>query len=132
MSDVVVTTPLTERLSATPNATVGTDSHSAVSTFSHGRLTAWHTCVAVTWYVVDLAEWLHVTIAADADLDSRPAFRLPAVFFSEGDRVGAITEQSHDDYEYHPPNHPGDHCQCHWITTNLILAVRQMLARLYG
>ena len=96
MSDVVVTTPLTERLPATPHATVGTDSHSAVSTFSHGWLTAWHTCVAVTWYVFDLAEWIHVTIAADAALDSRPAFRLPAFFFSEGDRFGAITKQSHE------------------------------------
>jgi hypothetical protein len=44
------------------------------------------------------------------------------------DRFGAITKQSHDDYEYHPPNYPGDYCRCHWITINLKLAARQMLA----
>ena len=44
------------------------------------------------------------------------------------DRSGAITKQRHDHYEYHPPNCPGGYCQCHRITTNLILAVRQMLA----
>ena len=37
--------------------------------------------VAVAGYVLDLAEWIHVTIAAE--LDSRLAFRLPAFFFSE-------------------------------------------------
>jgi hypothetical protein len=44
------------------------------------------------------------------------------------DRSGAITKQRHDQNEYHPPNCPGGYRHCHWITINLILAVRQMLA----
>ena len=35
------------------------DRHSAVSAFGYGRLTAWHTCVSTTGYVLDLAVGNH-------------------------------------------------------------------------
>ena len=59
MIDVVVVAEFAERLSATFLATVRTDRSPAVSTFSLGSLTTGHAYVAVTGYVLDLAEWIH-------------------------------------------------------------------------
>jgi len=81
MCGVVVIAQFAEGISAALGRAVIADRNSAVSTFSHGRLAARHTYVAATGYVLDLTERIHVTIAADADLDSFPAFRLQRFSF---------------------------------------------------
>ena len=81
MSDVVVVAEFTEWLSATLHLAIRTDRSTTVGAVGHGMLAAGHTYVAVTGYVFNLTEWIHFAIAAD--LDSCPAFRLPAFFFFE-------------------------------------------------
>jgi hypothetical protein len=45
---MVIATPFTERFSAAPRSTVGTDCSSAVSALRHGSLAAWHPNVVVS------------------------------------------------------------------------------------
>jgi len=78
MCGVVVVAEFAERSPATLQLAIRTNRGTAVSTFSHGSLAARHTCVAVTGYVFDLAEWARVEITSE--LDSCLTFRLPAFF----------------------------------------------------
>jgi hypothetical protein len=59
MSDMVITAHLTEGLAATPSATIGANSHSAVSTRSHSTIAARTPDVAVTADALDLAMGIH-------------------------------------------------------------------------
>src|SRR6266446_5177637 len=59
MCGVVVTAWFAERFAATLHLSIGANRRSAVSTFSHSGLAARHTYVAVTGYVLDLAEGIH-------------------------------------------------------------------------
>jgi len=54
MSNVVLIALTAEKIPAALRTTVRADRRSTVSTFSHGRLAAWHPNVAVTGYVFDL------------------------------------------------------------------------------
>jgi hypothetical protein len=59
---VVITANFTERLPAAPHATVGTNSDSTVSTFSHCAIAAGRPHVAITRYVFDLADLAHFAV----------------------------------------------------------------------
>ena len=55
VSGVVITAPLTERFSAAPHATVGTDSDSTVSALGNSTIATGRANVAVASSVFDLA-----------------------------------------------------------------------------
>lgn len=56
---MVIAALLAERLPATPSPTVSTNRNSAVATFSDGSVVAWRADIAVTRYVLDLADLMH-------------------------------------------------------------------------
>ena len=59
MSDVVVIAQGAEGISAALRTAVRTNRSSAVTALRHGRLAAWHTYVAFTPHVLDLAGGVH-------------------------------------------------------------------------
>jgi spore coat protein U-like protein len=56
---VVIPASFTERLTATPSATVRANCSSAVNALSHGTIAAWCSHIAVTSHVLDLAVGIH-------------------------------------------------------------------------
>jgi hypothetical protein len=59
---MVVAAPLAEGFPATPHPTVGTNSHSTVSTCGHSPIAAGRPYVAVTASVLDLAVGTHFAV----------------------------------------------------------------------
>jgi hypothetical protein len=60
MRNVIITTPFTERFTATPSSTVGTDRSSAVSALGYSTVAAWRPYVTIAVSVFDLAKLAHV------------------------------------------------------------------------
>jgi len=56
---MIITAYFTERLSATPSATVSTNRNSAVGTLRNRTIAARHTYIAVAFNVFDLAVGVH-------------------------------------------------------------------------
>ena len=59
---VIIAAPLAEGLPATPHATVGANSHSAVSALSNSTIDTGHRYVAVACSVFDLAIGVHAAL----------------------------------------------------------------------
>jgi hypothetical protein len=64
MRRVVVIALTAERIPAALRAAVRTDRRSTVTALRHGSLAAWHTYVAITGDIFNLAGWIHVDSVA--------------------------------------------------------------------